>query len=341
MIEQEDPQGALVFADSARGDRKYENYERKYEELINGKKKLISKLLSKADTTVRAALMTSPGYQQLFDSYDIHGLWQLTEQVCMGRGAISVYALIVRLLQLKQQEEYNVYEKEFKRLQSDLVAQGNAQDVLSKVFNALFILGLNQEQFKEKLNTIYGSRDWPDIAVLSAELHIYAEATKRMSELRKDNNEGKIAAHATKTNEQVGPRKQCWNCGSFSHQKWGCDKPMRTCARCGKSGHMERFCLSYVKREEEGGRKQTEVAQASKNDKPRFKGYSKRGTTGSAGVPKGNKSKARTRLLKKVLANLINAEDDDNEEEEDDDEFVYEDDNEDAVADIVDVEEEA
>lgn len=327
-----------IFEDNGRGDKKFERYEKKYNELMEGKKRLMYKLLSSADVTVKTALTTSPGYQQYFDSYDIHGMWMLTEQVCMGRGAISIYSIIVRLLQLKQQDTYYVYERDFKRTVQDLIAQGSPLEVLNKMINALFILGLDQEQFKEKLTQIYGNRNWPDLATLSAELHVFAEATQRMSNLKKDNNEGKIAAHAIKTEggkrgaESGKPPRQCWNCGSFEHERWGCDKPMRTCGKCGQSGHMEKFCRWQPKKGEEGDKKAAEAAN-KKSDNPKKKGFAK--GNGS----KGNKVKARTRLLKKVLANIITADDDD--EDNDSEEFDYPDVDDDVVADVVDVDEEA
>jgi hypothetical protein len=37
---------------------------------------------------------SQPGYQNTYVAYDIHAIWNMTEQVCVGRGAISVYALI-------------------------------------------------------------------------------------------------------------------------------------------------------------------------------------------------------------------------------------------------------
>ena len=54
QIEVEDPAGAFIFDNTARGDSQFERYEKKYDELMNGKKKLMFKLLSKADTTVKS-----------------------------------------------------------------------------------------------------------------------------------------------------------------------------------------------------------------------------------------------------------------------------------------------
>ena len=66
-----------------------------------------------------------------------------------------MYTLVTRLLKHSQTGAYTKYEKDFKEMAVDLLAQGNAQAVLDMVFNALFILGLNQEQFKERLTIVY------------------------------------------------------------------------------------------------------------------------------------------------------------------------------------------
>ena len=100
------------------------------------------------------------------------------------------------------------------------------------VFNALFILGLNQEQFKDKLAPIFGERVWPDYQDLSVELNTYAEATERMKELKKNNNDGKIKAFGTKSK----------NCKGKSHMSFDCKKPAHKCKMCGKFGHLEYFC---------------------------------------------------------------------------------------------------
>ena len=143
---------ARVYANDARGDRLVEKDEKRYQKLMEGKKKLISKLLMAMHKDVKDSLLTSAGYQAAYNAFDLHTIWNLTEQVVVGRGAISVYSLVTRLLKYTQDGAYTKYEKEFKEMAVDLRAQGNAQDVLNLVFNALFILGLNQYQFKEKVS---------------------------------------------------------------------------------------------------------------------------------------------------------------------------------------------
>ena len=149
----------VMFADDDGGDRKYEKYETRYNALKNGKKKLISKLLMSADKEMKDSLTTHPDYKGFYQTYNLLGIWNLAEEVAVGRGAISIYSLITRLLEHKQEGAYTSYEKEFKEMVIDLVAQGTADQVLQKIFNALFILGLNEVQFKDKLAIIYGEKD--------------------------------------------------------------------------------------------------------------------------------------------------------------------------------------
>ncbi len=75
-----------IYTPDARGDCLFERDERKYQDLKEGKKKLIAKLLSSADKEVRSTLVTSPDYDEMYRNYDILRLWNSTEQVCMGQG---------------------------------------------------------------------------------------------------------------------------------------------------------------------------------------------------------------------------------------------------------------
>ena len=81
---------ARVYADDARGDRLFEKDEKRYQKLLEGEKKLILKLLMAVDKEVKDSLGTSAGYQAAYNAFDLHTIWNLTEQVAVGRGAISV-----------------------------------------------------------------------------------------------------------------------------------------------------------------------------------------------------------------------------------------------------------
>jgi hypothetical protein len=145
---------------------------------------------------VKDKVTSQPGYQNAYVAYDIHAIWNMTEQVCVECGAISVYALITKLPRTTEREGYQRYSKEFKEAVADLRRQGGVRQplasgqqphpdtiILEMIFNAIFILGLNPEQFKEKLTTIYGQQNWPAYDILSQELKTYAEATEQMEML--------------------------------------------------------------------------------------------------------------------------------------------------------------
>jgi hypothetical protein len=75
----------LLFPDNPRGDSAFERYEKRYERWKERKKKLMSKLLSCMDKDVKNSLVTSLGNQQMYDQFDILGIWRLTEQVGQRR----------------------------------------------------------------------------------------------------------------------------------------------------------------------------------------------------------------------------------------------------------------
>jgi hypothetical protein len=79
--------------------------------------------------------MTSPGYQNAYDAFDLLTIWRLTEQVVMVRGAISVYTLKELIIPTRRNFDIVL----------DLRAQGNADKVLEMIMNTMFILGLNQD----------------------------------------------------------------------------------------------------------------------------------------------------------------------------------------------------
>ena len=266
-----DEDGDIVFMEARRypnneaGQRMFEKDEKRWMKLRENKKKLISKLFMLMDRDIRDKVMTSEGYEEAYAAYDILNLWNIVEQVVLGRGAISIYALTARLLSLKQTGEYSRFVREFKGAVTDLMRQGEPEYILEVITNTLFILALNQEQFKEKLTPIYGARQWPDFEHLSNELTAYVEATERMRKLRKDNDEGKVTAHATKGNARHGAG--CWNCDSPSHIRADCTQPPSKCEHCGKKGHMAKYCL----RKKEGKFSTHEDEQMLRRQKPKKK----------------------------------------------------------------------
>jgi hypothetical protein len=240
------------YPETAEGFRTYEAIEKRYSRLKENKKKLISKLLGAMEREVKDKVTSQPGHA---NAYNILEIWNMTEQVCVGRGTISVYTLITKLLRTTQWEGYQRFAKEFKKTVADLKRQGGPRQplvqgqaahpdtvILEKIFNTIFILRLNQERFKEKLTTIYGQQNWPDYEALSQELNMYTEATERMEMPTngKSNNDEIIGAHMGK----VETTMECWNCGSKKHIiKSNCPRPPHKCSVCKKAGTWRSIAL--------------------------------------------------------------------------------------------------
>lgn len=241
-----DEDGELIFGNQRRyegeaGLRQFEKDEKRWMRLRDNKKKLISKLFRLMEREVRDKVTTSEGYERAYANYDLLSLWNIVEQVVLGRGAISIYALTARLLGLKQTGDYSRFSKEFRESVVDLLRQGEPAEILESIINTLFVLALNQDQFKEKLTLIYGNRVWPNYEELSVELHAYVEATERLRKLRKENDDGKIRANVAKQYDKLG--SGCWNCGSQSHIKANCGAAPSRCHICGRMGHMAKYCM--------------------------------------------------------------------------------------------------
>jgi hypothetical protein len=76
------------------------------------------------------------------------------------------------------QSEAAGYTKSFKDLVADIGRLGDEKKQLEMIFNALYVVGINQSHFKDRIKKIYGSKQWPSYKELGAELHTYSLATK-------------------------------------------------------------------------------------------------------------------------------------------------------------------
>jgi hypothetical protein len=86
------------------------------------------------------------------------------------------------LINLRQQDEDIAgYTKSFKDLVADIGRLGDEKKQLE-----LYVVGINQSQFKDQIKKIYGSKQWLSYKELGAELHTYSLATKGINDLKKD-----------------------------------------------------------------------------------------------------------------------------------------------------------
>jgi len=318
------------YEESDAGMTRFEKDLARYNKLKDQKKKLLGKMLNLLERPIREKLTTQEGYGEAFRRYDVLAMWKLLERVVQGSGTVSIYQHALRLLRMRQVGAFQTYVKEFREIVSDLNKLKNeGHDVLAVIIDTLFTLGLNQEQFKDLLKDVYSKTEWPKHDVFAVQCGNYLENTTRVENLQKDNNDGKIAAHAVSTEDRsyVG----CYNCGSTRHLRAQCTKPPVLCESCGRHGHMGRYCRygsnTVHKDGADNGRSRTEARDDEEVEV-------RKSTEKKSVTPKkfDGKVKAKTfqrrQTLKKAIANLA-ARIDELEVDESDEEEYYDEENED------------
>ena len=106
--------------------------------------------------------------------------------------------------------------------------------------DVIFTLGLDQDQFKDKLREVYSRRDWPHYDVFSNELQSYVENLERIGRLQ---NGGEV--DDTVAANVIDPKDlRCFNCGSLGHIRANCKRKKAVCTYCGAPGHIEAFCYT-------------------------------------------------------------------------------------------------
>jgi hypothetical protein len=231
-----------IYRDDESGRRKYEYDQKRYFKFVDDKRKLTAALFDALSEEVRAKVGQHKDWTHARREYDILKQWRIVEEIVVGRGAVSLYTQIAKLIKVKQSgEDFTGYMKSFKDLVLDIQNQGYDPEVLvSKIFDVIFIIGLNQSMFKDQLNIVYGKRNWPSYEDFGEDLREYADATSKMKLLREEDNDGRLVAHIANGNSDspVG----CWNCGKSGHMSKECKRPQAKCGKCGRNGHVDKFC---------------------------------------------------------------------------------------------------
>ena len=76
--------------------------------------KMMKILLSALDRGLRDELSQMDGYANAYATMNILAMYHLVEQLCEGRGAISIFQLVAKILKMKQGDKYTTYAKDFK-----------------------------------------------------------------------------------------------------------------------------------------------------------------------------------------------------------------------------------
>jgi len=195
------------------------------------KYEIISKLLTLMDSDVRARLDAQPGFQDALASSNLAAIWQMTENVCIGRGTSTVYHVAIKLWDMKQDtpESFPAYLNDWRETVRQLRSFGTAEQILEAMRNTKFAVSVHQKYFKEILTRVYALDNWPAYEDLAAQLSTYQINTEKMKRLE------------IKESAFVGVEDGCFNCGG-DHLAKDCKRPKHKCEECGKYGHLPKYC---------------------------------------------------------------------------------------------------
>ena len=335
------------YADEYHGAEQFRIDRKRFENLQQHKRESTGYLMKHLDQELQIAVTNTQGYDEAFADNNILALYTMAEHAAVGAGAASIYTYLTRLISLNmkapgaaQLDKYSKDHREYRQALGSIarqqaaarhavlirglegeaaraIAVPNASEILLQaMFDTLYVLNLNKEQFKDRLREIYSANNWPTFEALSAELKVGAEAEERIKNAKSSQEEeGKVTANYVKKDRKM----LCYNCGKDDHLVLQCKEPKHTCKWCGRR-HLEQFC----KEEWKQGASSTSASSAEENSERK---KLNRNTKKFQAPSKPNKKEIRKpkRLSRALLSALVSELGFDEEEEEDDVEEAEED----------------
>ncbi len=129
---------------------------------------LTGTLLDNLSDELRIKLEAHEDYANALGTFDFLKLYNIVEQIVLGRGSVSIYQAILRIINLKQTpNEYVRFQNTFSDAAYELqkIAENDPDNgykkIVNKFLDVLFILGVDQTEFKDKLTPVYGEKEWP------------------------------------------------------------------------------------------------------------------------------------------------------------------------------------
>ena len=271
-----DRSGALTRAGEIAYAEAVKAYHKKIEGLISNRQKAISMMMESLSEDLESKVRTHVDFPAADGADDALGIWQIIEQVATGQGAHSISVDISQLLKLKQDEDYFGYVREFRRLEGSLKKkEGDPAKLLESILDGIFVLGLNRMDFPQ-LKEMLGKQVWTTRAQLSEELGRYLTTTERITAVMLKKEEGAVNANSVKFKDQKGDKHGkmkwvCYNCGG-NHGKMKCSKGPQVCGKCGRSGHIAKFCRCLG-----GPVEDDEDSESDEEDEPSKRGKAAKG----------------------------------------------------------------
>ena len=162
-------------------------------------------------------------------------------------------------------DSFAKYAKTFKDIVTSLKAKGTAEEILDSIIDSKFILGVNQETFKDQLAIIFSYDKWPKMQEAIDMFSRFTSTKESVATLNNDNENGKIVANVSKAtkfkkekirnearNEEKAETNKnkklpkdyiCVACEiTGEHFVQDCKFFWRKCYKCQQPGHKGKFC---------------------------------------------------------------------------------------------------
>ena len=131
---------------------------RRWEAYINNNRKLEGKLLQHMKREARDKVAQCEGFATAYMNRDLLVIWDVAEQITVSSGSMSIVALTMRLVQAKQgSTSFSTFCREFLDIITDL-ERVQPDTFWQTMDSMMFVVAVNQDFFKDKLQVVYGSR---------------------------------------------------------------------------------------------------------------------------------------------------------------------------------------
>jgi len=242
----------------------YNKYTQQVKEFKRGKQTLCGLMMSSLSSDMNERIRGDATFEKIWKDFDMLKLVALIELHATGKGTTSAFVESSRLLKLEQGDKsFANYAKRFREIVASLKKRGKPDEVLDMMINSKFILGVNQEMFKDQLAIVYASEKWPTYQEAIDAFGRYAN-TKESVENYKNNTHdgyGTIKANLSKsaknrkasiktqqqdgedTSAKVAKDYVCVSCGKIgNHVVEKCYFKKKKCVLCGVTGHKQKYC---------------------------------------------------------------------------------------------------
>ena len=198
--------GKRIYAEDELGHKEYREdlqlMRKQRHEYEDKSQALVSTMLLSISEDIIQDCRSHADWETSFLTLDMMKLYEIIVFTVTAQGHTSIYVDLTKLLKLQQGSSHGkitfaVYVNSFRELVNNLTQkQKDAATLLKMIWNAIFVLGLDNDEYDTQLTEIYAKEEWPDYETLAKQLNQYTKTTREINDLRKDNPEGVVKANS-------------------------------------------------------------------------------------------------------------------------------------------------